>query len=665
MAAVIDTGIISHADLTGRTVSGYNFISDPVMANNGIGRTADPSDLGDWVTSAESADSSSILFGCPVSSSSWHGSHVSGTIGASSNNSLGVAGINWTSKILPVRVLGKCGGFTSDIVDGMRWAAGIAVSGVPSNSNPAKVMNLSLGGHYTCDSTWQNAINDVTAAGATVVVAAGNSNADAAGFSPAGCTGVISVAATNRTGGRSYYSNFGASVKIAAPGGAQSFANDPNGILSTLNTGTTTPNASPGGDTYIYYQGTSMATPHVTGIVSLLLSRIPTLTPAQILSIIQSSARTFPTGTGSDCATSTCGSGIINAAAAVADASADLSVSLATPSPIPPIFVGHSVSQVITVANNGPGAAFGATLTAAFSGTAAINSINATPGQGSCVVTPPSVNCSLGTINNGANATVTLTGAPATTGTLTNTASVSTAMIDPVSGNNSDASNITVNNPVPIISNLSPSWATPGGSSFTLTVNGSDFVGGAEVQWGGANRTTAFVSSTQLTADILATDITTASTHDVTVANPTPGGGTSNTSTFTISTTPPASGGGGGGGGGCFIATAAFGSPLERHVQILRDFRDRILLSNSAGKAFVNFYYTTSPPIADKIAKSEALRLITCVLLMPAIGVAYLFIYAGSLIALLLLTATLFVVIFTGLILRKKVRKSIQAKATV
>jgi serine protease len=298
VVADLDTGITNHADLSGRTDPGYDFITNVTTANDGNGRDADPSDPGDW---------------CGTDPSSWHGTHTAGTIGAKSNNGLGVAGINWNSKILPVRVLGKCGGTTSDIVDGLRWAAGLPVSGVPANSNPAKVANLSLGSNSptSCSTTWQNGITDVTAAGMVVVVAAGNNSADASGYPPANCNGVITVAATNKSGSLAYYSNFGSTVEISAPGGAQGFANDPNGILSTLNTGTTVPVS----DTYVYYQGTSMATPHVTGVVSLMFSLNPSLTPAQVLQILQSTARPFPAG--STCNTSLCGSGMLDAAAAV------------------------------------------------------------------------------------------------------------------------------------------------------------------------------------------------------------------------------------------------------------------------------------------------------------------------------------------------------------
>jgi serine protease len=309
VVADLDTGITNHADLIGRSVPGYDFITDVQFANDGDGREADPSDPGDWIALADL--SKSIFAGCTVRNSSWHGTHTAGTIGASGNNGLGVAGINWNSKILPVRVLGKCGGYTSDIVDGLRWAAGLPVTGVPVNGNPAKVANLSLGGSGQCGTTWQNAINDSITAGMVVIVAAGNSSQDASNFQPASCNGVITVAATNRNGGRATYSNFGSNVEISAPGGAQTSTNDPNGILSTLNSGMTVPST----DTYVYYQGTSMATPHVTGVVSLMFSLNPFLTPIQVLQILQATARPFPTG--SNCNASICGAGMLDAGAAV------------------------------------------------------------------------------------------------------------------------------------------------------------------------------------------------------------------------------------------------------------------------------------------------------------------------------------------------------------
>ncbi len=303
VVAVIDTGYLDHADLSGRFVPGYDFITNVAVANDGNGRDSDAHDPGDWIAFSECAP------GSPARNSTWHGTHVAGTIGAASNNSLGVAGVNWTSKILPVRVLGKCGGIMSDIADAMRWAAGLPVSGVPANANPAKVLNLSLGGTPACGSTEQNAINDVIAAGATVVVAAGNNNANAAGYSPASCNGVITVAATDRGGDKASYSNYGSVVEIAAPGGETAVST--NGVLSTLNTGTSVPVA----DTYTYYQGTSMATPHVVGVASLLYSLSPSLTPSQVGRILTGTITAFPGGSG--CTTAICGTGIVNAATAV------------------------------------------------------------------------------------------------------------------------------------------------------------------------------------------------------------------------------------------------------------------------------------------------------------------------------------------------------------
>lgn len=308
VAAVIDTGITTHAEFSGRTLPGYDFITDAQVANDGNGRDNDPRDPGDWISLE---DTMGYFSNCSVRNSTWHGTHTAGTIGAASNNHQGVAGVNWNAKILPVRVLGKCGGVTSDVIDGMRWAAGLAVPGVPNNPNPAKVINLSLGSSAPCSISYQNAINAITAAGSTVVVSAGNGNTNASGFSPANCNGVITVAATKRDGSRAEYSNYGATVEIGAPGGTLAFANDPNGVLSTFDSGIQDPVA----DTYMYYAGTSMAAPHVTGVVSLLYGLNPALLPNQILQILQDTATNFPLS--STCNTSICGSGIVNAGAAV------------------------------------------------------------------------------------------------------------------------------------------------------------------------------------------------------------------------------------------------------------------------------------------------------------------------------------------------------------
>ncbi|MFJ6647673.1 S8 family peptidase [Streptomyces sp. NPDC091290] len=299
--AVIDTGYVAHSDLAANIVPGYDFISDATVANDGNGRDSDPSDPGDW-TAADECQS-----GDPAYGSSWHGTHVAGTIAAVTGNGKGVAGIAHGAKVSPLRVLGKCGGYDSDIIDAITWASGGTVSGVPANTNVAKVINMSLGGGGSCTTATQSAINAAVGRGTTVVVAAGNSNANAANYSPASCANVVSVAATDRQGNRSYYSNYGTVVDVAAPGGETDSVTS-NGILSTLNSGTKGPST----ENYAYYQGTSMAAPHIAGLAALMKSANASLTPAQIESAIKANARTLP-GTCSG----GCGAGLADAAKTV------------------------------------------------------------------------------------------------------------------------------------------------------------------------------------------------------------------------------------------------------------------------------------------------------------------------------------------------------------
>lgn len=241
VVAVIDTGIVTHPDLAGRTVAGYDFISDALVANDGDGRDADPADPGDWITAAESANG--YFKGCPVTNSSWHGSHVAGTIVATANNATGIAGIAPGARVAPIRVLGKCGGYLSDVAAAIRWAAGGTVPGVPSNPTPARIANLSLSGPAACDPTMQDAVTYATNAGTLVVAAAGNSAIDASNAVPANCAGALAVASTTSAGLRSSFSNYGATVAIAAPG---------SGIYSTVDSGT----RSPAGAAIAAYSGT-------------------------------------------------------------------------------------------------------------------------------------------------------------------------------------------------------------------------------------------------------------------------------------------------------------------------------------------------------------------------------------------------------------------------
>lgn len=294
VVAVLDTGITNHSDLNANLLPGYDFINDTSVSNDGDGRDSDPSDPGDWVSANQCGGIHA------AQGSSWHGTHVAGTIAAVTNNAKGVAGVAYGAKIVPVRVLGTCGGYDSDIADAIVWASGGTVSGVPANANPAEVINLSLGGSGACGTTTQNAINSAVGRGTTLVIAAGNDNVNVSNASPANCNNVIAVASITSTGARSSFSNYGALIDIAAPG---------SNILSTLNTGSTTP----GTETYAAYNGTSMATPHVAGVVALIQAVATTpKTPAQVEALIKANVTAFPSTP-----SQSIGPGILNAKAVV------------------------------------------------------------------------------------------------------------------------------------------------------------------------------------------------------------------------------------------------------------------------------------------------------------------------------------------------------------
>lgn len=307
VVAVVDTGVRPHPEFASRLLPGYDFVSSPTSSNDGDGRDADASDPGNW------AYANQCYFGQNAKNSSWHGTHVAGIIAASGNNYIGIAGINWYTKILPVRVLGACGGSDSDIIDGMLWAAGFDVPGVPKNRNPARILNMSLGGPSPsgCNQNYQEAINQIKAAGALIVVAAGNYSTEAATFVPASCKGVMTVGAVGPTGDKATYSNFSYEYKvdISAPGGDQSRFGQAFSILSTIDTGS----QGPAGFDYKYMDGTSMAAPHVAGVASLALAIDPQIAPEMLYLAMAFSSRYFPTNTG--CANNypACGLGIIDA----------------------------------------------------------------------------------------------------------------------------------------------------------------------------------------------------------------------------------------------------------------------------------------------------------------------------------------------------------------
>src|SRR5690606_9862727 len=282
--AVLDTGVLfDHPDLGragagGRLLPGYDFITNLDIANDGNGRDSDPSDPGDWVDLGDAILSDSRFAGClpedddgnPLSlPSSWHGTRVAGLIGARTNNSEGIAGGDWSSWVLPVRVLGKCGGLDSDIIPAMLWAAGIDVSGVPPNPHPAKVLNLSLGSSSPdCPNSYRDAVQQLVARGVLVVASAGNDIGPVS--APGNCPGVLAVTALRQAGTKVGFSNFGPEVGISAPGGNCVLVGlgDPClfSIATTWNRGTTTPGTHDYTDQIFANYGTSFASPIASAV---------------------------------------------------------------------------------------------------------------------------------------------------------------------------------------------------------------------------------------------------------------------------------------------------------------------------------------------------------------------------------------------------------------
>jgi serine protease len=340
VVAVLDTGVrFDHPDLAGRAPPGYDFVSGEsatsfVSANDGDGWDTDASDPGDWVSSADSA--SGPLKGCTVDASSWHGTRVSAMLGAATNNATGMAGGTWHGDVLPVRVLGKCGGYDSDIIVGMRWAAGFAVDGVPPNPTPAKILNLSLGGTGKCSAAYQIVMTELTAADVLVVASAGNDSGPVG--SPANCPGVLAVAGLRHVGTKVGYSSFGPEVGIAAPAG-----NCPStpllceySLVTATNAGLTEPTTSTYTDETDANSniGTSFSAPIVSAVAALMYAVNPELSTSDFIERIKAGASSFPaaqaglptcpnldSATGQcNCTTATCGAGIVNAPGAIAAA---------------------------------------------------------------------------------------------------------------------------------------------------------------------------------------------------------------------------------------------------------------------------------------------------------------------------------------------------------
>jgi len=396
VVAVIDTGIIeNHPDLASKLqLPGYDFVSCDqgnfttatagnttadcsasgsaatyYFANDGEGWHADAADPGDWIDATDAAMTLFINGGCTtVAPSSWHGTKVAGIIGAATNNGIGIAGIAPLTTVLPVRAIGKCSGRVSDIAAAIMWAAGQPVTvdaGSIAASPAAKIINLSLGAPTACSTTEQSAISAALAAGVLVVAAAGNEGG--ALDAPANCAGVLSVVGLRQTGTKVPYSNLSSSAAaatIGAPGGncVNTVATEAclYDIETTTDAGSTAPSTTPGFYTYALFSqsflaaggnpdnaanaGTSFAAPMVSGVAALMLGIMPSLTPAQIIARIESSALTFPTSSSTTstkctlasttadsngnftepaspaecvCTTATCGAGMLNALSSV------------------------------------------------------------------------------------------------------------------------------------------------------------------------------------------------------------------------------------------------------------------------------------------------------------------------------------------------------------
>jgi serine protease len=340
--AVIDTGVLfDHPDLKrahlgGRILPGHDFIANAAAANDGGGRDSDASDAGDWVTQQESNQGQ--FSGCSVSNSSWHGTRVAGIIAALANNSEGVTGSTWSSWILPVRALGKCGGFDSDILEAMAWAGGIHVNGVPDNPYPAKIENLSLGADGPCSNAYASVVGQLAARGVLVVASAGNEGGPVG--SPANCAGVAAVTGLRHAGTKVGFASLGPQVAVGAPGG--NCVNTTGGpclfsIDTTHNTGTQSPGAFSYTNQTNVNVGTSFSAPIVAGIVGLMAGANGNLGSAQLIARLREGATTpFPVSTDPtipmchvpvnqqdlqqsecNCTTSTCGAGMADAAGAL------------------------------------------------------------------------------------------------------------------------------------------------------------------------------------------------------------------------------------------------------------------------------------------------------------------------------------------------------------
>jgi len=348
VVAVLDTGIVAaHQDLDSKIESGYDFVSDTAAGCDGNGIDNNPEDV------ADSRCTSGAISLQDPRHAGYHGTHVAGTIAAETHNSLGVAGVSWASKIMPVRVLGAGGGTDYDIQQGMLYAAGIANDSGTTPATPAKIINMSLGGDpgSPCPASYQAIINQVAARNISIFVAAGNESATS--LNPlALCSNVFAVGAVGRDSVRAPYSNVGTGLDFVAPGGNQEYAAS-DGILSTLRNDAANNNTA-----YGYYQGTSMATPNAAGVAALMVAVNNNITPTQIESIIQQTSTDLG-ATGYD---TSYGYGLMNAYKCVLEAKRLVSTPTEPNQPVIAVstdklyFAPSESSKAVVITNTGTGA---------------------------------------------------------------------------------------------------------------------------------------------------------------------------------------------------------------------------------------------------------------------------------------------------------------------
>jgi serine protease len=571
--ADLDTGVrFEHPDLQwagsgGRLLPGYTFISDTFVANDGDAQDADASDPGDWVTQADSRqpECASLPTGStfPIPSS-WHGTRVSGLLGALSNNGTGIAGVTWSAWLLPVRVLGKCGGLDSDIVTGMLWAGGIPVSGVPNNPYPARIENMSLGGTGACPQLYADVIGQLTAKGVLVVASAGNEGGPV--DAPANCAGVAGVAGLRHAGTKVGYSSLGPEIALSAPAG-----NCPTGspctypITSTFNQGTTTPGTNGYTDQVSNPNlGTSFSAPLVSGIAGLMLAVNGNLTSAQLIARLKEGSQLFPqTSPGttpappmchvptgqtdvqnSECICTldgqTCGAGM-------ASASGALNAALR---PVAAVRVPASVAPGMNVTLDASGSSAACHHTIAsyqWASSDQAHPVTNSTGPSTTVTAPAS-----GTFN--VTLTVTDDAGKQDPATVTVGSTAATSSAPATAGTSACLTAIAVPSPVTVsVSPLSGSLQAGSGTTQTFTATVGDTLN-TQVTWQvntitGGNATAGTIS----TAGLYTAPATVPSPATVTVTAISVADSTRSASamvTITAAAAPPAPSGGGGGGGG-------------------------------------------------------------------------------------------------------------------